>query len=167
MKMSLMALVATFCLVVGLPLAAMAGPTPGSGIDLDGGGVGDGVEDAFDNCTNDTRAGHTFEANGSQIDFDHDGCGNNCDADYDNNGAVAGGDFVLFSRTFGTSAALNTPGTAAGQYNGAVDSNGDNAITGADFVFFSAHFGDTGPTVGPSGFPASQKVTTTGVGFCP
>ena len=50
MKIRLMALVAGFCLVVGLPLAATAGPTPG-GTDTDG----DDVPDGFDNCRDDRQ----------------------------------------------------------------------------------------------------------------
>jgi len=159
MKISLMALVAGFCLVVGLPLVATAGPTPGSGVDLDDGGTGDGIEDPFDNCTNDP--GSPYENNPGQIDFDADGCGNLCDADYNNDGAVAGGDFILFKNTFLTSKAGNAPGTLPGQYNGNADSDGDDLIAGADFIFFKNRFLGV---PGPSGFPALQKA---GVPACP
>ena len=79
MKAGLIALTFGFFLVVGLPLAATAGPTPG-GADSDG----DTVEDAFDNCT--------AIANPGQEDADHDGCGDVCDppllCDCDANGIV-------------------------------------------------------------------------------
>ena len=67
MKTGLLALTFGFFLVVGLPLLATAGPTPG-GADSDG----DTVEDAFDNCTS--------VANAGQEDADHDGCGDVCGA---------------------------------------------------------------------------------------
>ena len=69
MKISLMAVVAGFCLVVGLPLAATAGPTPGGPSAADG----DGIEDFFDNCY--------LDSNADQKDVDHDGCGDVCDSD--------------------------------------------------------------------------------------
>jgi len=62
MKVRLLALAFGFSLVAGV---AYAGPLPG-GTDTDG----DGVEDAFDNCTS--------ESNAAQTDTDHNGCGNAC-----------------------------------------------------------------------------------------
>jgi len=81
-----------FFLVAGLPLGATAGPTPG-GPDTDG----DGVEDAFDNCTTISNPG--------QEDADHDGCGDACDppllCDANNDGIVGGPDFVQMSLEWG------------------------------------------------------------------
>ena len=88
MKISLMAVVAGFCLVVGLPLAATAGPTPGGA----SAGDGDGIEDFFDNCQLDNNA--------EQKDFDHDGCGDACDSDGNNDGTVGAADFTAFKATF-------------------------------------------------------------------
>jgi len=48
---------------------------------------GDGVKNLVDNCCR--------KANPDQKDVDNDGFGNMCDADYDNDGVVAGSDFSL------------------------------------------------------------------------
>ena len=68
-----------------LALPAFAGtvdPCAGGGgaPDLDGDGYQD---DLCDNCS--------LKANASQTDSDGDGCGNVCDADFDQNGVVADG----------------------------------------------------------------------------
>jgi hypothetical protein len=64
--------------------------TPAFAGDLDE----DGVEDEFDNC---------LEAmNPAQDDSDGDGCGNLCDADYDNSGIVGIPDLIQFDAVFGT-----------------------------------------------------------------
>jgi len=128
MKVSLMALAFGFCLVVGLPLAASAGPLPG-GPDSDG----DTVEDAFDNCSQDS--------NSDQADGDHDGCGDECDpdllCDFTGDGAVGGPDFIIQSGAFG----CNT-GSCPG------DCTGDGATGGPDFIALSGEFGQK---KGPSG----------------
>lgn len=134
MKISLMALVAGFGLVVGLPLAAMAGPTPG-GANSDG----DSVENAFDNCTN--------LSNAAQKDFDHDGCGDLCDGDFDQDGGSGLLDFGIFKATFGKS--TGQPG-----YDARADMDCDGAVGLLDFGLFKAEFGGT---AGPSGIPASHK----------
>lgn len=130
MKISLMAWVAGFCLVVGLPLAAMAGPTPG-GAD----GDSDGVENAFDNCS--------VLGNASQCDTDHDGCGNACDGDFQNEGNGVAGlpDFGIFAAAFGSS-------LGQGNFNADADMNCDNVVGLPDFGLFSAEFGNS---AGPSG----------------
>jgi hypothetical protein len=135
MTVRLAALMAGFLLVVGLPLAATAGPTPGGTSTADG----DDVEDAFDNCT-------TLD-NDSQKDTDHDGCGNLCDADFDQDGATSGTDFFVFKGAFGTT-------TGQPLYNPAVDLDCDGAISGTDFFAFKAEF-TTAP--GPSGISSSYK----------
>jgi hypothetical protein len=117
------------CAALVLPLAAAAGPLPG-GPD----GDGDGVENAFDNCTT--------ISNTSQADADHDGCGDSCDpnipCDLDGNGSVGGGDFIILSGNFGCVAPTPCPG----------DCTGDGNTGGADFVALSAQFGQS---KGPSG----------------
>jgi len=130
MKVNLMALVAGFCLVVGLPLAAMAGPTPG-GANSDG----DAIENAFDNCTTLTNA--------NQKDLDHDGCGDACDGDLDANqdGVSGASDFVVFKGAFGS-----IEGSPA--YNARADMDCDGAVGAGDFVLFKAEFGGSS---GPSG----------------
>jgi hypothetical protein len=110
----------------------LAGPVPLPDFD------GDTIADVDDNCSE--------VANTAQDDTDGDGCGNRCDADYNNNGFVNFIDFSQFSAAFGT-----------------FDSEKDHTVpmTGPvgflDFSFFSANFG-TVP--GPSG-------TTTGTTACP
>jgi hypothetical protein len=135
MKVSLMAVVAGFCLLVGLPLAATAGPTPGGPSAADG----DGIEDFFDNCY--------LDSNAEQKDFDHDGCGDACDSDGNNDGAVGSADFNAFKNTFQKSE--GAPG-----YNANFDSNCDGTIGSADFNEFKTNF-QKAP--GPSGFPSSQR----------
>jgi len=140
MKIKLTALVAGFALAVGLPLAAMAGPLP-NGTDTDG----DGVEDQFDNCSS-----GTFGVNPTQKDVDHDGCGDSCDADFDQNGGAGGSDFSIFKLAFGTS-------TGQPAYNASADLDCDGGIGGADFSLFKLRFGTT---AGPSGISNAGRNMT-------
>jgi len=88
MKLTLIALVAGFCLVVGLPMAATAGPaTSADGAD------GDGVGQAYDNCLT--------KLNAAQVDTDHDGCGDFCDFDWNNSGTVKGAEITLAASQVG------------------------------------------------------------------
>jgi hypothetical protein len=135
MKISLMAVVAGFCLVVGLPLAATAGPTPGGPSAADG----DGVEDFFDNCY--------LDNNPEQKDFDHDGCGNLCDYDADNNGIANAIDLGNFRTSY-----LKSQGDPA--YNGNFDTDCNGVVNAVDLGNFRANY--LQPT-GPSGFPAAQR----------
>jgi hypothetical protein len=138
MKVRFTALLAGFCLVVGLPLAAMAGPTPG-GPDSET-PTPDGVEDAFDNCT--TRS------NADQKDVDHDGCGDRCDGDYDQNGTAGITDFGIIKAAFGA-----TTGQPA--YNASADMDCNGAIGITDFGLFKAEFGTT---AGPSGVNTKDPI---------
>jgi hypothetical protein len=72
MRIKLLALTFGIFLAAG---TAYAGPVPG-GADTDG----DTVENAFDNCT--------LRANPTQVDTDHDACGQFCDFDWNNNGVT-------------------------------------------------------------------------------
>jgi hypothetical protein len=90
------------------------------------------------------------DSNASQKDFDHDGCGDVCDSDNNNDGTVAAADYTAFKATFQKSE--GQPG-----YNGAFDSNCDGTVAAADFTNFKQNF--QLPT-GPSGFPASQKLSS-------
>jgi hypothetical protein len=135
MKISLMAVVAGFCLVVGLPLAATAGPTPGGPSAADG----DGIEDFFDNCY--------LDSNADQKDIDHDGCGNVCDSDSNNDGAVNVADLNAFKATYG-----KTEGQIG--YNANYDATCEGVVNVADLNVFKANYGSL---TGPSGFPAAQR----------
>ena len=95
---------------------------------------GDGVVDAADNCL--------VRANPNQVDSDGDGCGNVCDADFDQDGGVGGPDFTIFAFAFGKS--QGEPG-----YIAAADCNGDQTIGGPDYTCFS--FGYNSRFAGPSG----------------
>ena len=120
MKVGLIALMSGFFLAAGLPLAATAGPTPG-GDDFDS----DGVEDAFDNCTNDVNPG--------QEDADHDGCGDVCDptllCDCDGNGGVGVSDFGILSAQWGQSGDLSC------------DCDGNGGVGVSDFGILSMEWG--------------------------
>jgi len=134
MKISLMALVAGFCLVVGLPLAATAGPTPG-GTNSDG----DSVEDFFDNCMT--------KSNPDQKDVDHDGCGNVCDSDSNQDGNVNSSDFTAFKATYQKS--VGQPG-----YNPNFDATCEGSVNSSDFTVFKQNYQQA---TGPSGWPAAQR----------
>jgi hypothetical protein len=136
MKIRLMALLAGFCLVVGMPLAAMAGPAP-SGSDTDG----DGVDNNFDNCTG--------IANGDQKDTDHDGCGNMCDADYDQTGTTSTVDFGTFKAGFPF-------GVGNPSYNPNTDHDCTGTTSTVDFGLFKAEFVPPG-TPGPSGISNASR----------
>jgi hypothetical protein len=128
MKAGLIALTFGLSLAVGLPLAATAGPTPG-GIDTDA----DGVEDAFDNCTE--------RANPGQEDTDHDGCGDACDplllCDVDGNGGVGASDFNQCSVEWGSTVQPLL-----------CDCDGNGGVGASDFSIMS---GEWGLVKGPSG----------------
>lgn len=138
MKISLMAVVAGFCLVVGLPLAAMAGPTPGGPSAADG----DGVEDFFDNCY--------LDSNADQKDFDHDGCGDVCDSDSNNDGVVNALDLGAFKGTY-----LKQEGDPG--YDGNYDATCEGIVNAVDLGVFKGNYLQA---TGPSGFPAAQRNTT-------
>lgn len=135
MRIRWMALVAGFGLVVGLPLAATAGPTPG-GADSDG----DGVENAFDNCSS--------VSNIAQKDIDHDGCGDLCDGDFNQDGAGGVPDFAIFKASYGKIS--GQPG-----YDARADMNCDGAVGVPDYGIFKPFC--FGKTPGPSGIPTSHK----------
>lgn len=113
-------------------VAAAAGPTPG-GSDFDG----DGVEDAFDNCT--------AASNTSQADADHDGCGDACDptlvADFTGDTVVGTPDFVLYLDQFGNVC----PPLPLSECQG--DATGDTVVGTPDFIALLSEFGSqTGPS---------------------
>ena len=124
-----------FLAVIGLlswGTPAFAGSNPD--LDLDG------VGDVIDNCSE--------AANSMQDDTDADDCGNICDADYDQSGAVGFGDFGYFT------------GNCFGKSNPLCDhiEPVDGGVLGfADFGAFTSKFGSV---PGPSG-------TTAGTTACP
>ena len=135
MKVSLMALSFGFFMVVGLPFAAIAGPLPGGS----GDGDGDTIEDAFDNCT--------AVANLEQLDFDDDGFGNVCDADFNNDCIVGVPDFGIFGAHFG--------GVVCDvDFAPTCDLNTDGVVGVPDFAAFGALFGKE---PGPSGIASCQE----------
>jgi len=119
MKISLMALVAAFCLVVGLPLVATAGPT--SGTDTDG----DGVQAPFDNCK--------LSANASQKDLDHDGCGDACDCDFNNDTVCNPVDYGLFTLSY-------LKGTGDPGFDPRADFDCNGVVNPIDYGLFTAGY---------------------------
>jgi hypothetical protein len=139
MKVSLMALSIGFLLA--LPLAANAGPVPG-GAD----GDGDGVEDAFDNCSTISNAG--------QEDADHDACGDACDpkttCDITNDGAVGIPDFSTLIAQIGND--CNTFPSL--DCSADCDDGLDNVVGIPDF---SELLGQIGNVNGPSGITNASR----------
>ena len=110
------------------------GPTP-VGPDTDA----DGWEDAFDNCTS--------VANYPQKDIDSDGCGDLCDADFDQDGASGLMDFGILKMSFGKS-------EGAPDYNPLADMDCDGSVGLLDYGIFAPKFNGA---PGPSGLPPSLK----------
>ena len=94
---------------------------------------GDGVADNADNCT--------LVANPTQLDSDHDGYGNACDADLNNSGLVTAADYNLMRTVIGKAAGFSALAAAA-------DMNGSGTVTSTDFGLLRARLGNA---PGPSG----------------
>jgi hypothetical protein len=87
------------------------------------------VIDGGDNCS--------ARPNPDQRDSNHDGYGNACDPDLDNNGVVNFGDFALFRGGFGGS-------------DPDLDFNGDGAVNFGDLAILADYFlGSPGPGATP------------------
>lgn len=114
MKMTFLASMFAVLLWVAAPSASFAGS-------LLGNSDNDLLDDVVDNCRD--------VSNGSQTDTDLDGCGNACDADYDNNGKVGGSDFNHLRNCFNLFSTV-TVGTGP---CAPVDSDDNGKIGGADF----------------------------------
>jgi hypothetical protein len=111
---------------------------------------GDGIDDLFDNCRD--------VMNASQLDTDSDGCGNACDGDFDQDGAVAGTDFFVFIDCL--SPGSTGPGTGPANDPQCLesDSDGDLAVAGTDFFAFLAQLG---------GLPGVSKNPLRNAAVCP
>ncbi len=97
-------------------LAALLLAAPAAAQDADG----DGVLDDVDNCLE--------KSNALQVDTDGDGCGNACDADYDQTGSVGGPDWNIFQANLGVA-------------NPLTDHDEDGGVTdGSDFGVFKKLF---------------------------
>ena len=89
---------------------------------------GDGINNLFDNCLS--------KANERQRDTDHDGYGNVCDADLDNNGFVSFADLEMFRSRFGSS-------------NSDADFDGNGSVSFNDLNILRNLFGQApGPAAG-------------------
>ena len=105
----------------------------------------DGIPDAVDNCTLVANA-QTGDVPGTsiplyQLDSDHDGYGNLCDADLNNSGLVTTADFAMLRSVLNELASYNALSAAA-------DMNGSGTVTATDFAILRARL-NTRP--GPSG----------------
>jgi len=72
---------------------------------------------------------------------DHDGCGDICDGDFDQNGTAGITDFGFLLASFGAT-------TGAPNYNAATDMDCNGVVGITDYGFFLNEFGTT---AGPSG----------------
>ena len=104
---------------------------------------GDGAINVSDTCL--------LVANPSQLDANHDGYGNFCDADLNNSGFVTTADFGILRSVLGQPVSFSATAAAA-------DMNGSGTVTTADFGLLRARLG-TVP--GPSGLSCA------GTGPCP
>ena len=96
------------------------------------------IPDAYDNCL--------IVPNPLQGDSDRDGYGNQCDADWNNDGNVGGADFLIFSQFFGS---------ASAEY----DIDFDGLVGGTEFLLFSSMLGKA---PGPSGLSCAGNIPCPG-----
>lgn len=95
--------------------------------DLDG----DGAQSSADNCSR--------VPNPSQLDADSDGCGNACDADYDQSGTVNAGDLNSFRQCYGRR--VGAAGPPADPLCAEADHDGSGMVTIGDFQVLRGGFG--------------------------
>ena len=100
---------------------------------------GDGIDDFFDNCTD--------QSNAAQVDSDFDGCGNLCDGDFDQDGVVEGNDFSIFRAAFSSNA------------SGVTNMDGEEGTRGLDFIRFRDQF--------QQGVPGPSENTFRDLSVCP
>jgi hypothetical protein len=122
MRLNATAFALVLLLVTAVPGLASAGS-------LLGNSDSDLLDDVVDNCRD--------VGNGDQSDTDLDGCGNACDADYNNDGKVGGPDFNRLRLCFGLFAtAVTAQGPCA-----PVDANNDGKIGSGEFNMLRNGFG--------------------------
>ena len=124
---------------LGLALLVAGGSLAGTGVDSDG----DGVADSVDNCTampnSSATPGHLM----SQQDTDKDGFGNRCDADFNNNGVVNGQDTALYNECLGAVGNAGGAGAAKGLATASgvscenMDLNDNGVVNGQDSALFN------------------------------
>ena len=136
MTRNLIALGCAGLLAFGLSFSAFAG----SVTDTDA----DGVPDAYDNCST-TPNGPSLGTGScnAQEDYDQDGYGQICDADFDNNNSTVIGDLNALLANFGVAADLPTD----------IDCNGSTVVGGLNALL--AKFG-TPP--GPPGLACAGTI---------
>ncbi len=128
---------------------ALDGPT-GIGVQAPPAGVfpdqdGDGIADLDDNCIS--------VANTDQRDTNGNEIGNECDPDYDENGAVGTTDFTALRRAYGSN--VNDP--EPNRYDPDIDSNGDGSIGAVEFALFRSCFGTIPGVSGQLAFNADAS----------
>lgn len=111
---------------------------------------GDLVPDPVDNCT--TVANGPNQTS-NQIDFDLDGYGTRCDADYDNSGTTTIADFALLLQCLSSGYATCLE----------MDHDGSESVTGADFAVFIGKF----QSVGERNHPGPSGLRCAGTAPCP
>lgn len=113
---------------------------------------GDTVADGLDNCRLVPNA-LTGNVPGTsilkyQLDSDHDGYGNACDADLNNSGSVTATDYSILRSVLGELASYSP-------FSAAADMNGSGTVTAADYSMLRSRIG-TPP--GPSGLACAGSV---------
>ena len=141
MKIALAALLCAVGLALNTTLSLAGAPLP----DQDS----DGVPDEWDNCL---LVPNAPPGPPGQLDSDLDGYGNCCDADFNNDGAVNGADFLIFGICF----SIGTVPPA----NPNCDMLGNGAVSGAAFLKFGPQFAVGAP--GPSGLACAGTIPCTG-----
>ena len=95
---------------------------------------GDGIADNVDNCR--------LIANADQFDADHDGYGNRCDGDLNNNGVTNAQDYAIFRTRLGTADA-------------GADLNHNGTVNAQDYAIFRTLLGSS---PGPSGLTCAGTI---------
>ena len=138
MRLNLLVFVIAMSVSMGIATASFAGPGLG---DTDG----DGIDDFFDNCLDDSNS--TGPNLFPHLDTDRDGCGNLCDGDFTQDGVTNGADFIAFRVAFAADASGDT------------DMDGSGGTNGADFILFRVNFAQ--------GFPGASSNTFRDTARCP